>query len=183
MVEIALRAATAADAGALSALDVAAWRASYDHILSREALDGLDRSPFHDPRFFAGIIDRCGMAEWLWVVEADRKAAGYCHFGACRDGISGHAGEFERLYLLPAIQGRGLGTRILAAAARRLVDEGLVPIRTTVFEGNLRARRLYERLGFSVRAERHRYYSHPEEDALILWREGLPGGGQPPASP
>jgi RimJ/RimL family protein N-acetyltransferase len=147
MVEIVLRAATAADAAALSALDVAVWRASYGHILSRAVLDGLDRSPFHDPHYFAAIIDRSGVEEWLWMVEADGRAAGYCHFGACRDAASGHGGELERLYLLPAVQGRGLGTRILAAAAHRLVDEGLTPIRTTVFEDNLRARRLYERLG------------------------------------
>lgn len=147
MVEIVLRAATAADAAALSALDVAVWRASYGRILSPATLEGLPSSPFHDPHFFAAIVDRSGVEEWLWVVEADGRPAGYCHFGACRDPASGHGGEFERLYLLPAIQGRGLGTRILAAAAHRLVDEGLVPIRTTVFEGNHRARRLYERLG------------------------------------
>jgi ribosomal-protein-alanine N-acetyltransferase len=35
------------------------------------------------------------------------------------------------------------------------------------------ARRLYERLGFSVAATRRNYYSHPVEDALILWREEL----------
>ncbi|MCL4674640.1 MAG: GNAT family N-acetyltransferase, partial [Pararhodobacter sp.] len=51
------------------------------------------------------------------------------------------------LYLLPEAQGRGIGTRVLSAAAHRLVDERLTPIRTTVFEDNLRARRLYERLG------------------------------------
>jgi ribosomal-protein-alanine N-acetyltransferase len=35
------------------------------------------------------------------------------------------------------------------------------------------ARQLYESLGFTVAATRPRYYTQPEEDALILLREGL----------
>jgi len=32
---------------------------------------------------------------------------------------------------------------------------------------------LYQRLGFKVTATRQRYYTNPEEDALILWRLDL----------
>lgn len=147
MVDVVLRAATVDDAAALSALDVDVWRASYRRILSRALLDGLPQSPFHDPQYFLAIVDRSGMDEWLWVIEAEDALAGYCHFGACKDPGCGYLGEIARLYLRPAIQGQGIGTRILGAAAHRLVDEGLVPIRATVFEDNRRARRLYERLG------------------------------------
>ena len=52
-----------------------------------------------------------------------------------------------------------------AAGARRATLE--------VRSSNLAALRLYELLGFAVRAVRPRYYSRPEEDGLILWREGL----------
>ena len=37
------------------------------------------------------------------------------------------------------------------------------------------ARRLYERFGFTVAGVRRGYYRQPDEDALILWRDGLPG--------
>lgn len=147
MPDVVLRTASAADAESLSALDVAIWRASYGHILSPSTLDGLASNPFHDPHYFSAIIDRIGTDEWLWVIEKGGTAVGYCHFGTCRDPASGHGGEIERLYLLPRVQNQGLGTRILAAAGHRLVDEGLTPIRTTVFEDNHGARRLYERLG------------------------------------
>jgi ribosomal-protein-alanine N-acetyltransferase len=40
---------------------------------------------------------------------------------------------------------------------------------------NLPALGLYERLGFTVAAVRPRYYTHPEEDALILWRDSPAG--------
>ena len=50
-----------------------------------------------------------------------------------------------------------------------------VPARATleVRESNVAARRLYESLGFRSRASGPKYYSQPEEDALILWREDL----------
>jgi ribosomal-protein-alanine N-acetyltransferase len=49
-----------------------------------------------------------------------------------------------------------------------------------VRESNLAARRLYERLGFTITAKRPKYYTEPEEDALILWREDLTNMDHPP---
>jgi ribosomal-protein-alanine N-acetyltransferase len=45
-----------------------------------------------------------------------------------------------------------------------------------VRRSNEPARRLYERLGFSIAGVRRAYYSHPVEDALVLWREDLTPG-------
>lgn len=176
MVEIALRAATAADAVPLSTLDVAVWRDSYADILSPATLAGLDRSPFHDRRFFTTIIDRCGVEEWLWVVESAGAISGYCLFGACKETAGGHLGEVERIYLLPSLRGRGVGTRILAAAAHRLVDEGLAPIRTTVFVDNRRARRLYERLGARELGRRVAFedQGRPVWECIYGWADPAP---------
>lgn len=183
MSEVVLRTASADDAERLSALDVAIWRASYGDILSRDLLDGLEDSPFHDPRYFAAIIDRIGLDEWLWVIEAGGDAVGFCHFGGCRDPAEPGGGEIERLYLLPEAQGRGIGTRVLSAAAHRLVDERLTPIRTTVFEDNLRARRLYERLGGQCLGRRIVFEDagRPIWDCVYGWPDPAPllaaGGG------
>ena len=71
----------------------------------------------------------------------------------------------------PDARRRGLARRIVrhvladaaAAGARRATLE--------VRRSNGAAVSLYEQLGFAVCAVRPRYYSQPEEDALILWRE------------
>ncbi len=176
MPDVVLRTASAADAETLSALDVAIWRASYGHILSPSTLAGLGGSPFHDARYFSAIIDRIGTDEWLWVIEKGGSTVGYCHFGTCRAPDSGHGGEIERLYLLPRVQSQGLGTRILAAAGHRLVDERLTPIRTTVFEDNHRARRLYERLGarYVGRSVVFEDQGKPIWDSIYGWPDPAP---------
>jgi ribosomal-protein-alanine N-acetyltransferase len=68
---------------------------------------------------------------------------------------------------------RGLGAhlmrRVMAEAAARGARRATLEVRTA----NEPARRLYESLGFSVAGMRPRYYTQPEDDALILWREEL----------
>jgi ribosomal-protein-alanine N-acetyltransferase len=71
----------------------------------------------------------------------------------------------------PQFRGRGIGTALLhhvLAEARQL---GARRATLEVRASNEAARRLYERLGFYVAAVRRNYYSHPVEDALILWRD------------
>ena len=53
-----------------------------------------------------------------------------------------------RIEILPEAQGRGIGTAVI----RDLLGRGRV-VRLHVFTNNVRARRLYEKLGFSV--DRH----------------------------
>lgn len=68
---------------------------------------------------------------------------------------------------------RGLATalmkHLLAEAAASGAHRTLLEVRRS----NLPAQRLYERLGFTVAAVRRNYYSHPEEDALVLSRATL----------
>jgi ribosomal-protein-alanine N-acetyltransferase len=71
----------------------------------------------------------------------------------------------------PAYRSRGLGTvllqHVLAEGMRLGARRATLEVRTS----NTGARRLYERLGFHVAGSRRNYYSHPVEDALILWRD------------
>jgi len=73
----------------------------------------------------------------------------------------------------PSERRRGLAKALLrhvfAEAALRGVRRATLEVRTS----NSAALRLYEGLGFQVTSTRPRYYTNPEEDALILWREGL----------
>src|SRR3954469_16709246 len=70
----------------------------------------------------------------------------------------------------PRLRRQGLATllmeHLLAEAAQAGVQRTFLEVRRS----NEAARQLYARLGFSVTGLRRNYYSHPEEDALVLVR-------------
>ncbi|HWU08160.1 MAG TPA: GNAT family N-acetyltransferase [Streptomyces sp.] len=80
------------------------------------------------------------------VVEADGTFAGCV---ALRPGED--AWWLEYFYLTPELQGRGIGTAVLAALLARTDAEG-APVRLNVLRGSA-ARGLYERHGFTVERE------------------------------
>ena len=68
---------------------------------------------------------------------------------------------------------QGLATRLMRHVMREAARRGAVRATLEVRESNEAARRLYETLGFRTTAVRPRYYSKPDENALILWRDRL----------
>jgi ribosomal-protein-alanine N-acetyltransferase len=75
----------------------------------------------------------------------------------------------------PADRRQGLASTLLRHVIAEAVGAGAVKATLEVRASNTAARLLYERLGFHVAARRPGYYTKPEEDALILWRENLSG--------
>lgn len=80
----------------------------------------------------------------------------------------------------PRARGRGLARRLLRVALRRAARAGARRALLEVRVGNSRALALYESLGFRRLSRRRGYYREPDEDALVLVREGLGGPGLEP---
>jgi ribosomal-protein-alanine N-acetyltransferase len=68
---------------------------------------------------------------------------------------------------------QGLAITLLRQVIAEAVQAGASKATLEVRASNTAALALYERLGFHVAARRAGYYTRPEEDALILWRENL----------
>jgi len=68
---------------------------------------------------------------------------------------------------------RGLATKLLRFVLAEASAAGATCATLEVRRSNEAALRLYERLGFEVRAIRPKYYSQPVEDGLILWSRKL----------
>jgi ribosomal-protein-alanine N-acetyltransferase len=103
----------------------------------------------------------------IYVVRTPECAVvGFCAFWLVFDEI-----HINNLALLPPYRAQGIGTTLM----QHVLDEGrrLGARRATleVRASNDAALRLYQRLGFYVAATRRNYYTHPVEDALILWRD------------
>lgn len=93
----------------------------------------------------------------MQVIVADRRPAGLLHVERDRSGIF-----LANIQVLPALQGRGLGTAVI----RMLMSEARAsgrPLRLQVLKVNTAARRLYARLGFTVTDE-------TESHIRMVWR-------------
>ena len=145
MCDATLRDATAADAPLLARIGVQSWRETYAGLLSQRLLDGLDGNPFHDRRYWQGVLAEPRLRQWVWIIERRRTPIGLCKFGSADDGDDG--GVVDRLYLLRPAQRQGLGRRLMAAAAHLLAMHDLQPLSVWTLECNQPARAFYERLG------------------------------------
>ena len=74
---------------------------------------------------------------------------------------------------------RGLGVSLMRFVIEEAMRRGARRATLEVRESNVAARKLYETLGFRVTNRRPRYYTRPDEDALVLWREDLSGLAPP----
>jgi len=107
----------------------------------------------------------------LYVLRTSEfVVAGYCAAWFVLEEV-----HINNLAVRPQCRRRGFGgallQHVLAEAARAGARRATLEVRRS----NENARRLYERFGFRIAGVRRDYYSHPTEDALILWREDIAG--------
>ncbi len=143
------RAASAADAASIAAIDVETWRTTYAGMLSDETLLRLD------PRRRADAWRRAIRREpgdTLVIEEAD-VVVGFGSCGAQRTADLPFVGEVFTLYVEPDFQGRGHGRQLLTGLFERLLQRGLGSALVWVLRENP-SRFFYERLGGRLVATR-----------------------------
>jgi ribosomal-protein-alanine N-acetyltransferase len=107
----------------------------------------------------------------LYVLRTpDFDVAGYCAAWLVADEV-----HINNLAVRPQCRNRGYGSALLRHVLLEAARAGARRATLEVRRSNESARRLYERFGFRIAGVRRDYYSHPTEDALILWRDGEPG--------
>jgi [ribosomal protein S18]-alanine N-acetyltransferase len=99
---------------------------------------------------------------------ADGSVASFCVCWMLFDEL-----HINTVAVAPAERRRGLATALLQHVLREAVARGVSRATLEVRASNSAAIALYQRLGFRITSTRTRYYTQPEEDALILWRDGL----------
>jgi ribosomal-protein-alanine N-acetyltransferase len=103
----------------------------------------------------------------IFIVRTeDCRVAGFCAFWLVFDEI-----HINNLALRPQFRAQGIGTALLHHVLAEARVLGARRATLEVRASNDAARRLYERLGFYIAGTRRSYYTHPVEDALILWRD------------
>lgn len=145
--EIILRRADLSDAGLLAELQRQTWRETYAGMLPQDILDAM--TPARLVRAWRrslseqeGDLDRL-----VLIAELNDEPVGYISGGKARALNAPWEAEVEQLYVIRAAQGDGVGSAMMAEAARWFLERGLFSLGLWVVRANARARRFYEALG------------------------------------
>lgn len=145
---VAVRPAAPEDAAAIGDAHVQAWRAAYAGLMPQDYLDALSVE-----RRAAGwrrLLEEPREGSHVAVVLLGGRVAGFAGFGRCRDGGPAEHGELYAINLHPGAWGLGAGTALLSFAERELAHMRHTTAVLWVAPGNARARRFYERRGWTA---------------------------------
>ncbi|GIH99534.1 GNAT family N-acetyltransferase [Planobispora takensis] len=142
------------------------WKTAYRGLLPQDFLDGLSVTP-RALEFWREWTTSGGGHLLVGGEGGDadggpgEEIAGFSVFGAERDpeqgraaagegGEAGGGGEVFAIYVLPERWSTGLGLALMTRSVERLRELGHREAGLWVLEGNARARRFYERFGFTL---------------------------------
>lgn len=141
---ITFRTAVPSDSSPIAELHAASWRASYRGRLSDSYLDGTifaERGAFWRDRLGTPADRR-----YVLLAEAGEALVGFVCVMLDAEPVWG--AYLDNLHVRPGLTGRGVGSSLFAEAARWVIRvEPTWAIHLFVFEGNVGARRFYERHG------------------------------------
>lgn len=118
------------------------WKFSYKGIVPQSYLDSIPEGQW------ASMVDSPGRNTLLCI--EDGKIVGTTSFSRSRFEQFAGWGEIISIYLLPDYMGRGYGRALLEAAVDELKKMGYADVFLWVLEENSRARRFYEKMGFTL---------------------------------
>jgi GNAT superfamily N-acetyltransferase len=153
---VRIREASPADLDALFDVQKAASTAAYAHVYPP------DRYPYPDDAIRREIARRLGSEETAYfVAEEDDRIVGFA-------GVS--PGWVEQLYVLPELQGHGVGSALLESAVEHRREAGDTELRLWTLEDNEAGRRFYEARGWRLATETRvvAYPPHPIDVSYVL---------------
>ncbi|AZS44946.1 GNAT family N-acetyltransferase [Microbacterium oleivorans] len=136
------------DAEALGRVHATCWHETYDHIISKAALENVSA------RRLAELWTHWAQQgpDFLMVAAlVNGEIVGFAGSGPARDRDAPRDRELYFIYLLDAFHGTGIGQRLFDA----VVPEGVDDLYLWVAEDNPRAHRFYTRNGFTLDGATH----------------------------
>jgi GNAT superfamily N-acetyltransferase len=170
---VVIRAASAADAAQIAAVQRAGWFAAYSGIIPAAIIDRATtpdggarvRQTFRTrpwQRMIVAVADRGDPRREPPAGETQAGVVGYASYGPetdvlsapwphprTPDGEQGRTGELYALYVSPAWWSTGTGRALMERVLTRAATAGYETVVLWVLRDNVRARRFYERAGFA----------------------------------
>ena len=145
--DIVVRPVRDVDAEALGRVHATCWHETYDHLISKAALENVS------PKRLAELWTHWaaqGPEFKMFAALSDGEIVGFVGSGPARDRDAPRGRELYFIYLLDAFHGTGTGQRLFDAAVEK--DE---PVYLWVADDNPRAHRFYTRNGFTIDGANH----------------------------
>jgi ribosomal-protein-alanine N-acetyltransferase len=158
---------------------VNAWQ--IDPLTSTAELDAvlaIEAASFINPwtrEMYLSELDRPDVSAVYLARTSEGEIVGFCSFWRVVDEL-----HINNLAVVPGRRREGVASALLRSVLAEGIRRGARSALLEVRRSNDAARELYSRMGFSVVAVRHGYYTHPDEDALVLRRDGLGEPGRTP---
>jgi GNAT superfamily N-acetyltransferase len=156
-----IRAGSAADAAQVAAVQREGWFAAYQGIIATGVIDRVT-APDDGDRVRQSFRTRPWQRMLVAVDPGTSEIVGYASFGPetdvlnapwphplTADGESGRVAELYALYVHPAWWSTGTGRALMEQVLARTARPGSGAIVLWVLQDNERARRFYERAGFT----------------------------------
>ncbi|MDQ1112181.1 GNAT superfamily N-acetyltransferase [Microbacterium testaceum] len=140
--DIVVRPVRDVDAEALGRVHATCWHETYDHLISKAALEAVS------PRRMAELWTHWasqGEDYRMHAALVDGEIVGFVGSGPARDDDAPRERELYFIYLLDAYHGTGIGQQLFDAA----IDDG-EGVYLWVADDNPRAHRFYTRNGFTL---------------------------------
>jgi len=167
-----LRRAGTDDAQALSALATRTFVDTFGHLYPHSDLESFLAETYCAEAQRA-LLSNLDLA--IWLLEQNGAPVGYALAGPCtlpHADVAAGDGELKRLYVIKALQGRGLGVHLMQAAMDWLLQEGPRTLWLGVWSDNHGAQRFYARYGF-VKAGEYLFHVGNSRDREFIFKRPL----------
>ncbi len=143
-----VRLAKDGDAPVIAEVHVASWQGAYRGLLPDEFLDGLNVE--RRAQWWTQAINDPEIDVFVSLDDAGR-IVGFASVQKSRDPDAPEGtGELTTIYVLPEWWGRGHGRALMEASLGRARERGFGRVTLWVLNTNQRARRFYEKAGFTT---------------------------------
>jgi ribosomal protein S18 acetylase RimI-like enzyme len=173
--DLFIRPAGPADAEEIARVQTITWRATYGRLLSMQALDRVERS--WDVAHWRRSLERTDDKSVTLVLDGPRTGiVGFCVAGPRRGKndpiLRSFQAEIYLLYLIPSVQKRGHGKRLMSAMARVLRARGVKSTLVWALATNQSAIGFYQCLSGSILMRCQKpFFGEPVNEIALGWRD------------
>jgi ribosomal protein S18 acetylase RimI-like enzyme len=141
-------------------------RTTWEHTY-RESIPESVRAEFISQAYSADFLRRRMESNVFLVAAEGEEVIGFAEFRS----LSNTEAELPAIYVLPGMQGRGIGARLLKAGIGRFTPRTRFVLR--VEQDNVQAQRFYEAHGFRRTGEHtEHFYGYVVHDVEMILRPG-----------